>query len=104
MPWPKDWSTRRTGRPALRSPGQPGVSNKRARLLVFWDAVAEGLSSEDAGTRAGVSEAVATRWFREAGGMRPSTLARCPSSRFLSFTEREDIAVLNAQGYGVRQI
>ena len=39
----------------------------------FWEAIAEGLSSEDAGVAAGVSPAVGTRWFRESGGMAPVT-------------------------------
>ncbi len=55
----------------------------------------------------GVSPAVGTRWFRDAGGIPPATLA--PSStplsgRYLSFAEREEIAVCRAQGLGVREI
>jgi IS30 family transposase len=52
---------------------------------------------------AGVSQAVATRWFREAGGM-PSTTQAPLSGRFLSFTEREEIAILRARGCSVREI
>ena len=47
------------------------------------------------------------RWFREAGGMPPSTLAPSAkplSGRYLSFKEREEIALLKAQGHGVREI
>jgi Helix-turn-helix domain len=51
----------------------------------------------------GVSSPVGTRWFREAGGMRPISLSP-PSSRYLTFTEREEIAILKAQGAGVREI
>ena len=51
----------------------------------------------------GVSQAVGTRWFRESGGMPSISLAQ-PSGRHLSFAEREEIAVLKAQGCGVRQI
>jgi IS30 family transposase len=43
------------------------------------------------------------RWFRESGGMPPITLDP-PSGRYLSFAEREDIAVLHAQKHGVREI
>jgi IS30 family transposase len=51
----------------------------------------------------GLSQAVGTRWFREAGGMR--TVSRSPlSGRYLSFAEREEIAILRAQGEGVREI
>jgi IS30 family transposase len=69
----------------------------------FWAAVRRGLSSEDAAAEAGVSQPVGTRWFREAGGMPPVTQAPL-SGRFLSFAEREEIAILRAQGCGVRDI
>jgi IS30 family transposase len=54
-----------------------------------------------------VSEAVGSRWFREAGGMPPSALGRSskpPSGRYLSFAEREEIALWRAQGHGVREV
>jgi hypothetical protein len=73
----------------------------------FWEAIAAGLSSEDAGVGTGVSPVVGTRWFREAGGMPPSTLARSskpPSGRYLSFADREEIALWRAQGHGVREV
>ena len=101
---PPGWSTRFTGRKALRSPGTPGISNKRQRQREFWEAIAEGLGSEDAGTRVGISGAVAARWFRDTGGMRPSTLAKTLSGRYLSFEEREEIALLRAKDLGVREI
>jgi IS30 family transposase len=71
------------------------------------DGLAAGLPSEDAAVDAGVSPVVGTRWFREAGGMPPSTLARSskpPSGRHLSFADREEIALWRAQGGGVREI
>ena len=46
-------------------------------------------------------------WFRAAGGMAPSHLSRSskPSSgRYLSFVEREEIALLRAEGLGVREV
>ena len=55
----------------------------------------------------GVSQPVGTRWFREAGGMAPSHLSRSsgpPSGRYLSFAEREEIALWRAQGMGVREV
>jgi transposase, IS30 family len=73
----------------------------------FWTAIAAGQSSEDAALCAGVSPAVGARWFREAGGMPPSTLARSskpPSGRYLSFAEREEVALWRAQGHGVREV
>jgi IS30 family transposase len=69
----------------------------------FWKAIARGLSSEDAAVSCGVSPAVGGRWFRESGGM-PSTSLAPLSGRYLSVAEREDIAILQAQGVGVRQI
>lgn len=96
----------RSVREALRSPGRPPVGRREHRR-VFWSAIAAGRSSEDAAVDAGVSPPVGTRWFREAGGMPPSQLApaaKPPSGRYLSFTEREEIALLRVQGHGVREI
>jgi IS30 family transposase len=73
----------------------------------FWALIAAGQSSWDAAIGVGVSQAVGSRWFREAGGMPPSTLARSskpPSGRCLSFADREEIALWRAQGHGVREI
>ena len=70
-------------------------------------AIAAGLPSEDAAVSVGVPPMVGARWFREAGGMPPSTLARSPkppSGRHLSFVEREEIALWRAQGHGVREV
>src|SRR3954470_19117138 len=46
--------------------------------------------------------AAGARWFRQRGGMSPFGPAL--TGRYLSFAEREEIALLNAQGTGVRQI
>ena len=89
-------------RPPMQSPGRPPV-NRREIQQRFWRKVAEGLSSEDAAVACGVSTPVGTRWFREAGGMPPISLAP-PSGRYLSFAEREDNALLKARGGGVREI
>jgi len=65
------------------------------------------MASEDAAVDAGVSPAVGTRWFREAGGMPPATLgpsAKPLSGRYLSFAEREEIALLRAQGSTVQDV
>ncbi len=50
-----------------------------------------------------MSSPVGFRWFRRAGGVNPCL---CPSvsGRCLSFGEREEIALLRAQGLGVREI
>ena len=96
----------RSGRGVSRSPGRPGVARREDRRR-FWAAIAAGRSSEDAAVEVGVSPAVGVRWFREAGGMPPSTLARSsrpPSGRYLSFAEREEVALWRAQGHGVREV
>ena len=92
----------RAGRPAMRSPGRPPIGRLGHRQR-FWAAIARGLSSEDAAAEAGVSPAVGVRWFREGGGMPTVTLAPV-SGRYLSFAEREEIAILRACGAGVREI
>jgi IS30 family transposase len=86
----------------MRSPGRPPV-NRREIQQRFWCKIAEGLSSEDAAVACGVSTPVGARWFREAGGMPPISLAP-PSGRYLSFAEREEIALLRARQHGVRAI
>src|SRR5207247_11480493 len=88
----------RTGRARMRSPGRPPVGRREHRQR-FWEAIARGVSSEDAAAAAGVSAAVGVRWFRDGGGMRSVTL-RPTSGRYLSFSEREEIALLPAGGDG----
>ncbi|WP_237090260.1 IS30 family transposase, partial [Nesterenkonia sp. PF2B19] len=51
----------------------------------------------------GVSVPVGSRWFRHAGGMPPISLNE-PTGRYLSFEEREEIAILRAKDKGVREI
>ncbi len=86
----------------VRSPGRL-PSGRREHRVRFWAAVARGLSSREAGVQAGVSPAVGVRWFRKGGGM--PTVTQAPlSGRYLSFAEREEIAILRAGGCGVRGI
>jgi len=86
----------------IPSPGRPTVAWRQDRVQ-FWAAIAQGARSEDAALEIGVSPAVGTRWFRHAGGVNPS-LAPTVSGRYLSFAEREDIAIWRAQKLGVREI
>jgi IS30 family transposase len=90
-----------SGRPAMRSPGRPPI--RREVEQAFWRKIADGMTSEDAGIAVGVSGPVGSRWFRERGGM-PSINLDAPSRRYLSFAEREEIALLKAQDHGVREI
>src|SRR5215217_3386943 len=98
---PAGWMTTVTGRPAMRSPGRPPIRRESERR--FWLRIAEGLSSEDAAAACGVSPAVGNRWFRQGGGMPPMSLVP-PSGRYLSFREREEIALLRAQEMTLREI
>src|SRR6202007_772254 len=85
-----------------RGGGRPPAGRREHRVR-FWTAIARGASSVDAATEAGVLPSVGVRWFRKGGSMSPLTLAPV-SGRYLSFTEREEIAVLLAGGCGVREI
>ena len=84
------------------SPGRPSVARREDRVR-FWQSIAAGVSSTDAAAVAGVSPAVGSRWFRDGGGMPPISLVSL-SGRYLSFAEREEIAILHAQRVGVREI
>jgi IS30 family transposase len=92
----------RAMRGRMWSPGRPSTARREDRQR-FWRAIAAGRSSEDAAAVAGVSQAVGSRWFRDGGGMPPISLAPL-SGRYLSFAEREEIAILHAQQVGVREI
>lgn len=86
----------------LPSPGRPTVAWREDRVR-FWAAISRGVRTEDACVEAGVSSPVGFRWFRHAGGVNPG-LPASVSGRYLSFSEREDIALWRAQGLGVRAI
>ena len=93
----------RSTRVKLSSPGRPKAAH-REQHVAFWTLISKGLSSEDAAVQVGASAPVGGRWFREAGGMPPSqysTSSRPLSGRYLSFAEREEIALYRAQGFGV---
>ena len=84
----------------IPSPGAPTVAWREDRVR-FWAAIAQGVKTDVAAAEAGVSSPVGYRWFRHAGGVNPC-LPPTVSGRYLSFSEREDIALLKAQGHGVR--
>ena len=92
----------RARRGRMRSPGRPSASGRQDRIQ-FWEAIARGAASEDAAREAGVSPVVGSRWFRQSGGMPPLSL-RPVSGRYLSFAEREEIAILRAQQVTIREI
>jgi IS30 family transposase len=97
----RQWAADRALRPPMRSPGRPEPS--RAVQREFWQLIATGITTVEAALEVGVSWPVGARWFRHAGGMPPISLDE-PSGRYLSFAEREEIALLRAQGKGVREI
>ncbi|WP_281965596.1 IS30 family transposase [Serinicoccus marinus] len=97
----RQWRADRALRPAMRSPGRPDPSRVVQRQ--FWRLIATGITSAEAALNVGVSVPVGTRWFRHAGGMPPISLAE-PTGRYLSFEEREEIAIQRAQDKGVREI
>lgn len=97
----RQWAADRAMRPPMRSPGRPEPS--RAVQRHFWQRIASGVTTAEAAVAVGVSCPVGTRWFRHAGGMPPISLDE-PTGRYLSFAEREEIALLRAQEFGVREI
>src|SRR5947209_7873394 len=102
MPQPKRRRSDRALRARMHSPGRPPVARREDRQR-FWAAIDKGLTTEGAGVAVGISPAVAARWFRQSGGM-PSVSQAPLSGRYLSFLEREEIALLRASGNGVRAI
>ena len=97
----RQWRADRALRPAMRSPGRPDPSRVVQRQ--FWRTIATGVTTAEASLAVGVSVPVGTRWFRHAGGMAPISLAE-PTGRYLSFEEREEIAIMRAKDKGVREI
>src|SRR4051794_3517570 len=92
------WMSTKTGRAPMRSPGRPP---RRDVERAFWARIADGRSSEDAAVAVGVSGLVGSRWFRQRGGMSGSLRTGPSSDRYLSFAEREEIALPRVQGAGV---
>lgn len=91
----------RAVRSAMRSPGAPPLQREVQRL--FWIEIAKGLLPAEAAAVVGASQPVGQRWFHNAGGMPPFDLTPL-AGRYLSFREREEIALLRVQGAGVRAI
>ena len=106
----------RLERSGMRSPGRPGVARREDRPQVRAlsasgrsgeGAAVEGAAVGGAAVGVGVSQPVGSRWFREAGGMPPTHLSpktRSPTGRHLSFEDRVEISLMQAQGYGVRHM
>lgn len=69
----------------------------------YWRLIGEGVVSVDAARAVGVADGTAGRWFREAGGVKPSFVVE-PSGYRLSLVEREEIAIAHGQRQSVREI
>ncbi len=81
--------------------GRPGLP--RDARVRFWDGVRAGLVADQAAAEAGIARAVASRWVREAGGVKGNGPAAV-SGRYLQAWEREEIAVGLALKLPYRQI
>ena len=108
IPFTSSWSVRVGVAPP--SPGwTPGVSSittdAPSERSVGWSVRVGFAPPPPVG--AGVPQAVGTRWFRKAGGMPPAMFrpsAKPLSGRYLSFAEREEIALLRVQGARVPRL
>ena len=83
--------------------GYHQIAYRRVLQRRFWRLIAQGMFPGPAGIAAGASDGTGWTWYRQAGGMTPLDL-REPSGRYLSFAEREEIAILYAQQVSCRQI
>ena len=81
--------------------GRPGLP--RDARVRFWDGIRAGLVADQAAAEAGIARTVASRWVREAGGVKGNGPAAV-SGRYLQAWEREEIAVGLALKLGYRQI
>ncbi len=70
--------------------GRPGLPSHLRRE--FWQQVRGGLSVEKAAAVSGVALCTARDWYRDSGGVNPFPVSPV-SGRYLSFQEREEIAV-----------
>lgn len=82
-----------------------GVLVPREVRREFWEGVRSGLSPAQAGLAVGASRDSGNKWFREAGGVKPTlVLPGQRARRPLTLEDRETIALMRAAGNGVRDI
>ncbi len=72
-------------------------------VQTFWAALQRGEFITDAAAEAGTYRKKGTRWAAAAGGVRPRR-GRALQGRYLSFAEREEIALARAGGESMRRI
>ena len=75
----------------------------RAVRVAFWQAIRSGMLIDEAAGVSGIAHRTALRWFGQAGGV-IANAPRPASGRYLSFAEREEIALGKAAGRSVRAI
>ena len=82
--------------------GQPQLLAVERR---FWELIAAGVSSEDAGVAVGVSETCGSKWFRRFGGVNPrGQQPRGQKRPRLSHDEREQIMIGASRGESIRSM
>jgi hypothetical protein len=80
-----------------------GVRVPRQARRVFWRSLLDGGDVGAAAGAAGVSKRTAQDWFAEAGGVPDIDLA-APAGRYLTFEDRERMALLRAEGKNYQEI
>ena len=71
----------------------------------FWGLVRSGSSPGIAAVELGVSKDAGNKWFRDAGGVKPTLISPGPRQRRqLTLEDRETIALMHAARAGVREI
>jgi len=83
--------------------GYHQIAYPRVVQRAFWKLIGQGMFTAQAARAVGVSDKTGYSWYRQAGGMVPLNL-REPSGRYLSFGEREEIAILHAQQVSCNKI
>jgi transposase, IS30 family len=73
------------------------------KVQPFWDALQRGEFITDAAAQAGTYRKKGARWMAAAGGVRPRR-GRDLQGRYVSFAEREEIALARAGGESMRSI
>jgi transposase, IS30 family len=72
---------------------------------LYWELIISGVGTVQACQEAGIGRKTGYRWRAENGGLPPGRLAEeVRSGRYLSLLERQRIATLHRQGFGVRAI
>lgn len=85
-----------------------GVLVAREVRREFWSWVRSGLSPGQAGVAVGASRDAGERWFRDAGGVKPTLVEPVDSGvrqrRMITLHERETIGLMHAAGSSMRAI